>query len=530
MTDRTQGSTPAHAPWILFTMILGSSLAFIDGTVVNVALPFLQDDLDASATGVQWVVQAYSLFLASLILVGGSFGDRLGRRRMYLIGVVVFTGASVVAGAAPNLETLIAARAIQGIGGALLVPGSLAIISAEWTGTARGAAIGTWAGFSSITSAIGPVLGGFLVEQLSWRAVFFINVPIAIVVVLAGIRFVPESRDAGVTGGIDWLGAALVTGALGGLVFGFTAAAGSGWGDPVTIGSLALAVLAGAAFVAVELRAEAPMVELALFRSRTFTGTNLLTLLLYAGLGGGLYYLPFNLVQVQGYGATAAGAALLPFVLVMFAGSRWAGGLIGRYGSRLPLVVGPIIAGLGFVVFAVVDVNGPYWTTIFPATLVLGVGMTITIAPLTTTVMDSVDSRHSGVASGVNNAVSRAGGVLAIAVFSIIMLGAFERSLDDGLAGLSLGDDARAEIAASQDELAAMRPPEGLDEGERREFRGAVDDAFMDGYRLVMLASALIAFASAGIAATTVPSTGPITCGIGGPAPALQSGGHAPGQ
>jgi hypothetical protein len=212
----------------------------------------------------------------------------------------------------------------------------------------------------------------------------------------------------------------------------------------------------------------------------------------------------------------------------MFVGSRWAGGMIGQFGSRLPLVVGPVVAGLGFVVFALVDADGSYWTTIFPAVMVLGVGMTITVAPLTTTVMNAVESRHSGLASGVNNAVSRAGGVLAIAVFSIIMLGAFERSLDDGLSGMALGDEARAEIAASQDELAGMRAPEGLDEDERRDFRGAVDDAFLDGYRLVMLASALISFAGAGIAAVTVPGGKPIECGLGGPAPALQSGGQTP--
>lgn len=504
MTDSTNGATPEKSGWILFAVILGSSLAFIDGTVVNVALPFLQADLDASATGVQWIVQAYTLFLASLILVGGSLGDRLGRRRMYVSGVVVFTVASIVAGAAPNLETLIGARVLQGMGGALLIPGSLAIISALWSGTARGAAIGTWAGFTSITSSIGPALGGFLVEQFSWRAVFLINVPIAVAVVIVGVLKIPETRDAGATGRIDWPGTALITLALGGAVYGFTEAAASGWGDVVTLLSLAVAVVAGAGFVIVEQRTPEPMVELSLFRSSTFTGANLLTLLLYAGLTATLYYLPFNLVQVQDYGATAAGAAVLPFALIMFAGSRWAGGLIGRFGARPPLTLGPVIVGIGFVLFAIPEIGGSYWTTVFPATVVLGIGMVITVAPLTTTVMDAVDSRHSGLASGINNAVSRAGSALAIAVFSIVMLGTFGAALDENLAPLSPSDEARAEIRMTEDQLAAMPVPDSLDASQQTAFRTAVEYAFVDGFRAVMLGCALIAFISAGIAAVMV--------------------------
>ncbi len=504
MTDRHDGDTPRHAGWILFTMILGSSLAFIDGTVVNVALPFLQEDLDASATGVQWVVQSYSLLLAALILVGGSLGDRLGRRKMYLLGVVVFTLASIVAGAAPSLESLIAARALQGIGGALLIPGSLAIISALWSGDARGVAIGTWAGFTSITTSIGPPLGGFLVEQLSWRAVFLINVPIAIVVVIACVAAVPENRDPEATGPIDWQGAALVTISLGGAALGFTQAAASGWTDALTMVSLAASIVAGAAFVIVERRSSSPMVELSLFRSSTFTGANLLTLLLYAGLTAALYYLPFNLVQVQGYSATAAGAAVLPFSLIMFAGSRWAGGLIGQFGARLPLMIGPAIVGIGFLLFAVPGIGGSYWTTVFPATVVLGIGMTITVAPLTTTVMNAVDERHSGLASGINNAVSRAGGVLAIAAFSIVMLGAFSASLDPRLDEMSLTRAARAEAAEMEDQLAAMPAPASLDTDQQMEFREAVDRAFVDGYRAVMIGCALIAFLGAAIAGVAI--------------------------
>lgn len=524
MADQTGGTVPDKSGWILFAVILGSSLAFIDGTVVNVALPFLQADFDASATGVQWVVQAYTLFLASLILVGGSLGDRLGRRKMYVVGVVVFTVASVVAGAAPNLETLIGARVVQGVGGALLIPGSLAIISALWSGAARGAAIGTWAGFTSITSAIGPALGGFLVEQFSWRAVFLINVPIAVAVVIVSITKVPENRNTDARGGIDWAGAALVTLALGSAVYGFTGAASSGWTDPLTLVSLIVALLTGSAFVVVERRTPESMVELSLFRSSTFTGANLLTLLLYAGLAAALYYLPFNLVQVQGYSATGAGAAVLPFALIMFAGSRWAGGLIGTFGARLPLIVGPAVAGIAFLLFARPGVGGSYWTTVFPATVVLGAGMVITVAPLTTTVMNAVESRHSGLASGINNAVSRTGGVLAIAVFSILMLGTFGGSLDDDLEQLSLSDDALATIEMSGDQLAAMPAPDSLDADQQDAFRSTVERAFVDGYRAVMLGCALISFLSAGIAAAMVKERDAVDCETPRPCPISQPG------
>lgn len=523
MTDRTDSATPENSGWILVAMILGSSLAFIDGTVVHVALPFLQADLDASATGVQWIVQAYSLFLASLILVGGSLGDRLGRRRLYVVGVVIFTVASIIAAVAPNLETLVGARVLQGVGGAMLIPGSLAIISALWSGTARGAAIGTWAGFTSITSAIGPALGGFLVEQFSWRAVFWINVPIAIMVVITCAK-VPETKDAQVTGRIDWPGAALITLALGSAVYGFTEAAASGWTDTVTLIALAGAVVSGAAFVVVERRTREPMVELSLFRSSTFTGANLLTLLLYAGLSAGLYYLPFNLVQVQGYGATAAGAAVLPFALIMFAGSRWAGGLIGQFGARLPLTVGPAVVGVAFLIFAIIGVGGSYWISVFPAMVTLGTGMTITVAPLTTTVMNAVDSRHSGLASGINNAVSRAGGVLAIAVFSILMVGTFSASLDEDLGQLSLPDSARAEIAMSQDQLAALPTPESLDAEQGAGLRESVEGAFVDGFRAVMIGCALIAFLSAGIAAVMVKEREAVDCDTPSPCPISQPG------
>src|SRR5256714_5779460 len=358
-------SRPCTAPaptgrgrWILAATILGSSLAFIDGTVVNVALPALQRDLHATAADLLWVIEAYSLFLSALILVGGSLGDHLGRRRIFAAGVALFTLPSVCCGLAPSVTQLVVARAVQGVGGALLVPGSLAIISASFDADHRGQAIGTWSGFTTITSALGPVLGGWLVQTVSWRAVFFINVPLGALTVALLLWRVPESRDEEARGGLDWWGALLVTLGLGGVVFGFIESGTLGLGHPLVVASLAAGALTLGLFVVVEARSQAPMLPLRLFRSRTFSGTNPLTLLLYGALGGTLYFLPLNLQQVQGYSATAAGAALLPFTAIMFALSRWAGGLVTLYGAKRPLTIGPVITGAGFVPVTLPGIGG----------------------------------------------------------------------------------------------------------------------------------------------------------------------------
>lgn len=494
----------ATGRWVLLATILGSSMVFIDGTVVNVALPALQRDFGASASGVQWVVQAYALLLASLILVGGSLGDRLGRRKIFVSGAIVFTLASVWCGVAPGLGQLIAARALQGVGGALLVPGSLAIISSSFSSRERGKAIGTWSSFTAITSAIGPVLGGWLVENLSWRAVFLINIPLAIVVVSVALWHVPESRDTENTAPIDWLGASLVAIGLGGLVFGLTESVAVGWSATTTWLPLATSALAFTGFVIVELHVAAPMVPFELFRSATFSGANLLTLFLYAALGGALYFVPFNLIQVQGYTPTEAGAALLPMILIMFGLSRWAGGLIDRFGARLPLIVGPSVAAAGFALFAVPGVGGGYWMTVFPATVVLGMGLAITVAPLTTAVMSAVDEGHTGLASGINNAVSRAAGVLAIAIFGLVMAMTFDRELQARTQDAPFDSDVRAEIQRNQDQLAAMPIPSGLDESASASFTDSVDHSFVAGYRTIMLLGAALAVLSAIAAALLI--------------------------
>ena len=450
--------------WVLVATILGSSMAFIDGTVVNVALPVLQTDLNATTTDVQWVVEAYALFLAALILVGGSLGDRFGRKRVFALGIFLFAVASILCGLAPNINLLIVARALQGIGGALLVPGSLAIISASFDSKQRGRAIGTWSGFTAITSAAGPVLGGFLVQYVSWRWVFFINVPIAVIVLIVLFWRVPESRNEalGTHARLDWWGALLATLGLGGLVFGLIESNNFGLGNGLVLLSLAIGGVALVAFLVLEARSQLPMLPLSLFRSQTFSGANILTFLLYAALGATLFFLPFNLIRVQGYSPTAAGAANLPLILLMFFLSRWSGGLVARYGAKRPLIIGPLIAATGFALFALPDIGGSYWTTFFPAVVILGVGMAISVAPLTTAVMGAVDKQYVGTASGVNNAISRTAGLIAIAVFGIIVLGIFSNNLTSQLPLLHIPAAIQHSILLQQNKLVGIEIPTGL--------------------------------------------------------------------
>src|SRR6266568_5692677 len=392
-------SLPAAAPcskragrWVLAATTLASSMAFIDGTVVNVALPALQANLNATIVDVQWVIEAYSLLLAALLLVGGSLGDHYGRRRIFLIGTALFALASAWCGLAPNTAQLISARAAQGLGAALLVPGSLAIISSSFPENERGRAIGTWSGFSAITTAVGPVIGGWLIEHVSWRSAFFINVPLALVVLFLSVRYMDESRDPSRTGRIDWIGALLAVAGLGGIVLGLLEWPPLGPGHPLVIGALVVGAVSLALLIVAEHREKTPMMPLHLFKSRSFSLTNLLTLLLYGALGVVLFLVPLLLIQVKHYTATAAGAAFLPFPIIMFGLSRWSGGLVARTGPRLPLTIGPFIAAIGLALFARVGIDDTYWAAVFPAVIVLGLGMAVTVAPLTTTVMTAVPS------------------------------------------------------------------------------------------------------------------------------------------
>jgi len=472
-------------------------MVFIDATVVNVALPALQRELGAGLVDVQWVVESYALFLAALLLVGGAAGDRFGRRRVFAVGVALFAAASLWCGLAGTVRTLIAARAVQGIGGALLVPGSLAIISASFDEHARGKAIGTWSAATAITMALGPVLGGWLIDHLSWRAAFFINLPLAAAVLALTLLHVPESRNAQAQGPLDWPGALLVTLGLGAVVYALIESSAKGWANAGIVTALVLGAPALAAFVVVEMRHPAPMMPLQLFRSSAFTGANLLTLLLYAALGGSLFFLPLNLIQVHGYSTTAAGAALLPLVVLLASLSRWSGGLIDRYGANVPLVLGPVLAACGFALFAVPGVGGSYWVTFFPALVVLGLGMAITVAPLTTTVMNSVSTSHAGAASGINNAASRIAGVLAVAVFGVVMVPIFNHSLHDRLRNLDIAPAVIAAVESQRSKLAAIELPAHIDARSRAAAERAIGEAFVTGFRWIMLVSSLLALAGA---------------------------------
>lgn len=480
-------------------------MAFIDSTVVNVALPAIQTSFHATVVGVQWVVEVYGLFLGALILAGGSLGDLLGRRRIFVLGTFIFALASLACALASSMSQLIAARSIQGVGAALLVPGSLAIISASFDEKGRGQAIGTWSGFTAITTAAGPVLGGWLIEHASWRAAFFINLPLAAAVIIISLAFVPESRSA-IGGHIDWRGTLFVTLGLGAIVAGLIESANLGWRNPLVYGSLIVGFGCLAAFVWVEAHVHSPMVPLTIFYSRSFSGANLLTLFLYGATGIFFFLLPLNLIQVQGYSAAETGAAILPLILLMFFLSRWSGGLVARYGPRIPLIVGPLIAGSGFALFAGASTAGNYWKTFFPAMIVLGFGMAVTVAPLTTVIMNSVDQDRVGMASGINNAVARTAGVLAIAVFGVVMVSTFGSRLNYSLAYLSLPPNVLQKLQANEIRLAALQVPLGLDPGTTAAVRRSIAEAFVFGFRIVMLICAGLSVASAAVAYRMIPN------------------------
>ncbi|MET8521826.1 MFS transporter [Nocardioides sp. NPDC004968] len=404
----------ARGRWVLATTVLGSGLAMLDSTVVNVALGRIGDDLDASFSGLQWTVNAYTLSLASLILLGGSLGDRFGRRRVFLIGVVWFAVASLLCGLAPNIELLIAARALQGVGGALLTPGSLAIIAASFHVDDRSAAVGAWSGLSGIAAAVGPLVGGWLVE-IDWRLVFLINVPVAVLIVIVALRHVPESRDPDAAGRLDLTGTLLAAAGLGVLTFGLTRA-----GDVGFNGSVALTAAAGiaclVAFVVVEARSTHPLVPLELFRNPQFSAANAVTLLVYAALGVIFVFLVLQLQVVSGWSPIAAGSALLPVTVVMLLFSSRAGALAQRIGPRLPMTLGPLLAAGGALWMGQIGPEASYVGDVLAPVLLFAIGLTLLVSPLTATVLDAADDRHAGIASGVNNAVARTAGLLAVAV------------------------------------------------------------------------------------------------------------------
>ncbi len=493
--------------WVLFATVLASSMAFINQSTLNVALPALQSALGASGSELLWIINGYNLMIASFLLVGGTLGDRFGRKKILCAGIVVFTAASLACGLSFTTAFLIGARVVQGIGGALMVPGSLAIITATFPPDRRGRAIGTWSAATTITTVAGPLIGGVLAEKGLWRFVFFINVPIAIAALAALILHVPESIGEGASQKIDFTGAGLATLSLVGIAFGFTSAPEYGFSDPRVLFSLIAGGVLLAAFVFVEKKSSHPMLSLAIFRSRSFSGANLLTFFLYGALAAYSLFLSLNIIQIQGYRETLAGAVFIPFVLLLAGMSRWSGKLVDKRGPRIPLVAGPSIVGAGFLITGFAGLTGgpaDYWTTFLPGIVVFGVGMGLTVAPLTTTVMSSVTEKLAGTASGINNAASRVAGVLAIAIMGSIALISFNNSALDRISDMELPSGVRYELEKEVSKFGDAGVPESVPAEFFPEIDRSLKYAFVDTFRLLMYICAAMAWISAGLAALLV--------------------------
>ena len=502
---RSAPTVPACAQrksWVLAVAVLGSTLAFIDESVVNVALPKIEADLRTTLAAMQWVINAYTLCMSALLLIGGAAADRFGRRLIFVIGVSIFAAASIGSGLASNAGVLIAARIVQGVGAALLIPCSLALIGAAFDEKERGAAIGIWSGASAIAAGAAPLLGGWLVDHWSWRVIFLINPLLAIPTLWVTLRRVPESRDPNAPSGIDWLGALLAFAGLGSLIYGLIAASDLGWRDAAVLGSVTVGALLLGAFVLAEGRSRSPMMPLELFRSRVFSGVNLLTLLLYGALGGAFFFYPFLLIQARGYSAAAAGATYLPFTLVLGVLSRWGGGLVDRFGARWPLIVGPALTTLGFVFLG--SGESLILAIVVPMT-VLGLGMTITVAPLTTTVMNAVPAHRTGVASGINNAVASVGSLLLIAVLGTVALGEFDRSLEQRLQASGATPAVTEAVRAARGGFVIPPMPASLSQDEQQRAHSIVADSLVTTVRMIMWIAAALTLASAVSAALTIP-------------------------
>lgn len=488
--------TASAKPWVLLVTILASSIAYIDESVVNIALPAIETDLAASVAVIQWLVNAYVLCLSAFLLTGGAVGDRFGRRRIFVTGLAIFATASLWCGFAPDIGQLILARAIQGAGAALLIPCSLALIGASFDEAERGKAIGTWAGFSAIAAAVGPLTGGWIVDHFSWRFIFLINPMLALPTLWVALDKVPESRAAAAAGGLDWLGSLLAFGGLGGLALGLIAAPLSGWSDSAVLTALLSGVVLLAVFVWWEAHAPTPMLPLDLFRSRTFSVVNLLTLLLYAALGGVFFFLPFALIQVQGFSASLAGAALVPFTLIMAGLSRWAGGLIDRFGAKWPLGIGAAIAALGFALLALA-VGGGSYVAYLVAITVQGFGMVIVVAPLTTTVINAVAENQTGIAAAINNATASVANLLAIAMFGALALGLYDRELDRTLAAGSFSTEVRQAVAVARGQFVIAPALATVQGGDRQAAETIIRQSLAGSIRSVLLVCAALALAGA---------------------------------
>lgn len=505
MSTQSQHSYPLKCPtgrWTMFSTILATSMAFIDGTALNVILPALQRDLSANGVDLFWVLNSYLLMLAALIIVGGSLGDKLGRVKVFKFGILVFTIGSALCGFAQDITQLIIFRTIQGVGGAFMIPGSLSIISAVFSKTEKGKAIGTWSAATTIVTICGPVLGGALADAGLWRLIFFINIPFGLLSIIALHFKVPESKQPEVSK-IDWKGAVTLTLSLAALTFGFLEMPEWGYNHPVVVTSLILGTFFLLLFVMIERRVKDPMVPLNMFADKTFSGVNLLSFFLYAGMGAVMLFLSLNIIQVQGYTQLQAGLTFLPFSFIMVLAARKMGELTGTYGARRFLVAGPTITGIGMVWFSYIGVTaGPaaYWTTFFPPFLVFAIGIAITVVPLTTAVMSSVDDSKSGIASGINNSVTRISGTFINAILGAAVVLLFHKYVLASMESISVTEEVKAQVLQETTKLGEAVASLDYSNQLQASINNIFDNSFIKVYQLVCRIGAALAFLSAGIA------------------------------
>jgi EmrB/QacA subfamily drug resistance transporter len=486
--------------WVMIATIMASSMAFIDATALNVVLPALQEGLHASSAELFWILNAYLLMLASLILIGGSLSDKLGRKKIFMVGIIIFVVGSGLCGTASTVFLLIVYRVMQGVGGAFMIPGSLALISSAIDETERGKAIGTWSSATTVVTVGGPILGGALADAGLWRYIFFINIPIGIAAFFILWTRVDETKDANSEPAIDIPGAIVIALGLAALTFGCLSVPEKGLDHwqvyvPLLCGTILLI-----AFIVIEKISKYPMMPLSLFSNSTFTGANLLTFFLYAGLGTGMLFLSLNLVQVQGYTQLQSGLTFLPFTLLMITLAKLSGNLADKYGPRLFLIVGPAIAGTGLLLLAFIGQTrgiGEYWVTYFPGVLVFGLGMSITVAPLTSTVMGSVQQQYSGTASGVNNALTRISNVLANAIFGALAVLFFSLALEARLDGTPLSATDRQAVMAQVVNLGNATVPQEVSPADKKKIEQYYHEGFLESYHTIMLVSASLCFTGA---------------------------------
>jgi EmrB/QacA subfamily drug resistance transporter len=499
---------PEQTRWrgnlILAATIIGAGMVYLDGTVVTVALPQIQKDFSASMSDLQWLIDIYILFLTVPILVAGSLSDRYGRKKLFNIGLVGFTLASVVCAASTDFNQLIFARIFQGIFGAIMLPGSLAILNATFPPEERGKTVGTWSAFTPLATAIGPLLGGWLVDNVSWRAAFYLNLPIGLIALFLSVRFIPKNKSKVVPERQDWLGAGLVTAGLGSLIFGLIEGPARGWTAPLVGAAIVTSLVCLIGFGVVEAKIKHPMIPFSLFRHRVFSGVTLVTFVLYFAMSGVFFFLTLNLQQIQAFSATTAGAAFMPIIILLFLLSRWSGGFADRVGPRLPMIVGPLVIAVGFFMYMMPGPEANYWFTFLPATIVFGIGLGITVAPLTSVALGAVPTHLSGLASGVSNAASRVATMLAVAILGALMVIQFRASLQNHTDALPLSGQDHLLLEQEALRLGATQAPPNLPPKLTVAVETAIDGAFVDAFRLMMGLCGVLALASAALSAATI--------------------------